>query len=127
LIKLVSIILVLLHLATCIWYYSARLEEFNPDTWVFRYGLMNESTGKLYLFGFYWAVTTLTTVGFGDFSGGTAAERIICILWMMIGVGFYSFTVGSIASILSSMDSKKKELEESLQDLTFYSKETGLP
>jgi hyperpolarization activated cyclic nucleotide-gated potassium channel 2 len=62
----------------------------------------------LYLKGCYWGIATLTTVGFGDIQGGTASEKLICIVWMMLGVAFYSFTVGSIASILSSMDFKKK-------------------
>jgi hypothetical protein len=74
----------------------------------------------VYCAAIYWAVATLTTVGYGDISGGTSAERIICVFWMIIGVAFYSFSVGSIASILSSMDSKKKALEEQLQEFHLY-------
>ena len=88
------------------WDFSAKLDNLGPDTWVVRMGLENKSKGSLYLFSLYWAITTLTTVGLGDMNAGTPTERGICILWMMFGVGFYSFTVGSISSVLSSMDTE---------------------
>jgi voltage-gated potassium channel Kch len=79
---------------------------------------------ELYLYAYYWAVTTLTTVGYGDISGGTTSERILCMVWMMVGVAFYSFTVGSIASVISSMDAKSKTVESILQEMNVYAKET---
>ena len=98
------VVLILCHFTACMWYFSAKLSEFGPDTWIVRYGLEDETVWRKYLFGLYWALTTLTTVGFGDISAGTSAERIICIVWMMFGVGFYSFAVGTITSVLTSMD-----------------------
>jgi voltage-gated potassium channel Kch len=61
----------------------------------------NESEGRLYLAGLYFAITTLTTVGYGDISAGTTGEYIICILWMMFGVGFYSLLAGTLSSVLT--------------------------
>jgi len=108
------------------WHFSAKLEGLGPDTWVVRYGLIDESDGRKYLFALYWALTTLTTVGFGDISAGTSAERVICIVWMMFGVGFYSFAVGTITSVLTSMDDSNQILDEKISFLEFFSKDTGL-
>ena len=104
------------------WHFSAKLEGLGPDTWVVRYGLIDESDGRKYLFALYWALTTLTTVGFGDISAGTSAERVICIVWMMFGVGFYSFAVGTITSVLTSMDDSNQILDEKISFLEFFSK-----
>jgi hyperpolarization activated cyclic nucleotide-gated potassium channel 2 len=94
LLKSLVMILVLTHFVACIWFFLARMDEFHYDTWVVRYGLQDKPNGELYLYSYYWAITTLTTVGFGDISGGNSMERVFCMLWMMVGVGFYSFTVG---------------------------------
>jgi hypothetical protein len=108
------------------WYFSAKLENFEPDTWVVRNDLMDESNGTLYLFSLYWSITTLTTVGFGDINAGTNSERIICIIWMMFGVGFYSFTVGSISSVLSSIDTEASIVEERVEMIQIYAKDNDL-
>jgi hypothetical protein len=51
-----------------------------------------DSNGKLvvnmffaWITSFYWSVTTMTTVGYGDISAGTALERIIACIAMCIG------------------------------------------
>ena len=75
-------------------------------TWVYEYG--GDSTkldindwGRLYLFSFYWAITTISTVGFGDISTYNSTEKCFAVIWMMIGVGFYSYSVGALSSIMS--------------------------
>jgi hypothetical protein len=57
-----------------------------------------------YLAALYWALTTLTTVGYGDISPSSDAERAYTILAMVIGGGFYGYVVGSISSLVSNSD-----------------------
>jgi CRP-like cAMP-binding protein len=57
-----------------------------------------------YLAALYWAMTTLTTVGYGDIIPTTNVERAYCILSMVIGGGFYGYVVGSITSVVASDD-----------------------
>jgi hypothetical protein len=96
------------------WYFTAKLDNFSPDTWIYRYELENEPKSRLYIVCLYWALTTLTTVGFGDISAGTSSERVICMIWMIFGVGFYSFLIGTLSSVLSSLDEKNSIIEESI-------------
>jgi hypothetical protein len=53
----------------------------------------------------------LTTVGFGDIPPKTFLERIVSIAWMIIGVGFYSFTIGNLSTILANIDKKSAVLK----------------
>jgi hypothetical protein len=53
----------------------------------------------------------LTTDGFGDIAPLTNSERIIAIIWMMVGVGMYSFTIGSLSDMLEQGDRKTKVLK----------------
>jgi len=49
-------------------------------------------------------------VGFGDISGGNAIEHVMAITWMIFGVGYYSYTIGNMTSMISSFDSDNEEL-----------------
>ena len=43
---------------------------------------------------FYFASTTLTTVGFGDFNPKSDIERMLCAAIMMFGVMIFSYILG---------------------------------
>ena len=92
----------------------ARLNDFGPDTWVVRYGYQDVNDFRLYIAGLYFTFATITTVGFGDISGGTEDEQIICIIVMLIGVISFSFATGTLSSILSNIDSQKAKLKSKL-------------
>jgi hypothetical protein len=102
LLKACSIVILAIHIIACVWYYTAKLDGFSPDTWVVRSGYIDKSIGEKYLIGVYWAFTTLSTVGYGDISASTVPEIIITIIWMIFGIWFFSFVVGSLSSMLSS-------------------------
>jgi len=126
LIGAVFIVLLLAHFTACMWYFSAKLDNFNPDTWIMRYKYMDEEEGDIYLIWLYFAITSLTTVGYGDISAFTTAEMIIAMLWMMFGVGVYSFIVGTLSSVLSSMDAKTEMVETKLELYKYFSKDMQL-
>ena len=48
--------------------------------------------------GIWWAVTTVTTVGYGDLYPTTVQGRIIGMALMFVGIGFLSLLTASIAS-----------------------------
>jgi voltage-gated potassium channel len=47
--------------------------------------------------GVYWAVTTVTTVGYGDIAPTTSAGKVLAIYVMLIGVAFVAILTGSLA------------------------------
>jgi voltage-gated potassium channel len=54
-------------------------------------------TNKPFWDGLYWAITTMTTVGYGDLAPETTAGRIVAALVMLVGIGFVALLTGSIA------------------------------
>ena len=52
----------------------------------------------------------MSTVGYGDITSYTEIEQTLAIVWMLYGVCFFSFVIGSLSSMLSSMDSKEMDL-----------------
>jgi hyperpolarization activated cyclic nucleotide-gated potassium channel 2 len=63
-----------------------------------------------YLGSLYWALQTLTTVGFGDICAIRTTEKVITIFWMIFGIGFYSFTIGNLSQIIASIDTRSEIL-----------------
>jgi uncharacterized membrane protein (UPF0182 family) len=63
-------------------------------------GYIEMSASEQYLTSFYFTITTITTVGYGDISINTPLEKIFCIIIMIIGVLAFTFASGSLASIL---------------------------
>jgi ABC-type amino acid transport substrate-binding protein len=52
--------------------------------------------------GVYWAVVTMTTVGYGDKTPKTAAGRIIAVLWMLASVALVSILSTLIVSRMTA-------------------------
>lgn len=124
--KFLVIVSLCIHLMGCLWYFSAKLYEFEPDTWVVRHGFIDENTGYQYLASIYWTVTTIVTVGYGDITARTELEMALAIGWMIVGVGFYSFTVGSLSSFLTSIDTKDSILSSKMAAVKEFAKETNI-
>lgn len=63
----------------------------------------------------WWAVTTLTTVGYGDLFPVTIGGRIFTFVVLMIGLGVVAVPTGMVASALSQArdeEKQKKDLDD---------------
>lgn len=47
--------------------------------------------------GVWWAMTTMTTVGYGDIYPHTNAGRVIAVVVMVVGIGFLTMAIGAVA------------------------------
>ena len=60
----------------------------------------------------YWAFTTLSTVGFGDYHPRSNAERALCAVILLFGVTMFSFILGNYIQILTSIRHLNEEFDE---------------
>jgi hyperpolarization activated cyclic nucleotide-gated potassium channel 1 len=56
----------------------------------------------------------MSTVGFGDIKPLTTGEILLAMMWELFGVCFFTFTIGSLSSMMSTLDSKEAELQHKL-------------
>jgi Ion channel len=54
----------------------------------------------------YFTVTTVLTVGYGDITAYSIAEKVFCIFLMLIGVISFSFATGTLSSLITSIDER---------------------
>jgi len=135
-------VIFLTHLIACSWFgiskYSAKgVGDHKEGTWegdenawytkaigseLFLHG----NHRKQYIWSLYWAMTTISTVGYGDISPGTMEECVYCILAMCVGVSFFGYLLGSISEIAAT-DSAAVRMQERMTSLSGYLSEKKVP
>ena len=101
-------------------------QPFSRDNWM-NNSIKDLSQNEQYMTSFYFVVTTMTTVGYGDMSASTVYEQIYIVILMMCGVFVFSLVTGSVASILASMDVENAHLTEKLTILARLANRYDLP
>lgn len=83
---------VTVSMGCCMWLAERR---HNPD----HFGGVLDGLGH----GIWWAVVTMTTVGYGDKTPRTLAGRTLAVFWMLVGVVSLTIVSGSVAAQMTVM------------------------
>ncbi len=91
--------MILIHYLGCAWIFlgSSRFEDYEADQlpWTLAnedfHGMDNIS---LIIFSNYWICTVVTTLGYGDYTGGTSLEYTFSIC-----VAFFGFVIYAVLQI----------------------------
>ena len=132
LVKMLAGILYLMHLFGCgwfalhLWIYEAGQEDGNGDvvtTWltVYNYGSgVDADVWVQYLEAIYWALMTLTTVGYGDIFPTNNVERLYTLLVLLVGAIVFGFLLSTLGTLLSNVDPAAVNVEEKLKEVKEY-------
>ena len=147
--KFVAGTLMIAHWLACLWQLLARVVG-NKDDWVVNYfsnfidgdlfaschaasetnaelrACLNISPWATYIASLYWALVTMSTIGYGDVVPTSTEERFFIIFAMLIGTSVFAYVVGSVCSIVASMDKKTSEHQELMDNLSAMSRELSL-
>ncbi|KAK9813286.1 hypothetical protein WJX72_011893 [[Myrmecia] bisecta] len=122
----------LINLLGCIWYFTARREGL-ANSWltsVAGQDLSASSHPRQYVAAIYYAMTTITTVGYGDVTAHTAAEELVAIFIMFIGVLFFGFLIGSLGDLLEKSSKAARRaavLRSKFDDVEAWMRKRRLP
>ncbi|EAR98841.2 cation channel family protein (macronuclear) [Tetrahymena thermophila SB210] len=109
------------HLFACIWYYVGNQSE---QGWIAFNQLDRSDIYSNYVCSYYYAVVTMTTIGYGDITAKTTGERSVMIFLALLSCGIFGFTINSIGNILSDFKQKSDtyltELGKLNKYLSFY-------
>jgi voltage-gated potassium channel len=61
--------------------------------------------------GVWWAITTMTTVGYGDLSPETNVGRVVAIVVMLVGIGFIAILTAALAERFVAHEVKEEVAE----------------
>ena len=107
-------ILLAAHVVGCGWIF---LTEAPPEA----------TTYERYIRSFYWTITTLTTIGYGDITPDTSAQTFYVILIELLGAGMYGLVIGNIANLIANIDVAKTQYKEKLDKINTFLKYRNIP
>ncbi|CAG9327285.1 unnamed protein product [Blepharisma stoltei] len=110
---LIITFLILIHILACLWGFIGQIMLLETDkNWIMQGNFQDLEMFDLYICAVYWAVTTLTTVGYGDIHAWNLYERIVSCAVMIIGIFIYSTFISSLSNILTNTDTLESKLEK---------------
>jgi voltage-gated potassium channel len=106
------------HFATCAWI-ALGAGNIGPE-WTSQKEL-------LYLRSFYWAITTIATIGYGDVTPITPIQTIFTISVQLIGAGLYGYVIAIFASLIANLDSARKKFSEQMDEINTFMRFRKIP
>jgi hypothetical protein len=109
------------HLMACLWVMVGRNAKLEEHSWLSADPLgpfdssetvSGENVGVIYLSAYYFCITAMTSVGFGDISANNNSERIFIILLEIIGGFVFGLIIASLTSVVTSMDMGDRRAQE---------------
>jgi len=90
---------------------TVNMEEY-PELFLSFFGFESKNVIEMLIISTYFALTSLSTVGFGDFTPRGNVERFIGAFILLFGVAIFSLVMGNLIDILGSF----KEFHQDIGD-----------
>jgi len=126
LLNILFTMLIFINLLGCIWWFVAVIEGL-PNSWVpyasVNFDLEDASKPSQYVTSIYFAMTVITTVGFGDITPQTVAEMIVAVIFMACAVFYFGYIVNAVSQISTMISSKARgaaAVREKLEEVDIW-------
>eukprot|EP00242_Pyramimonas_sp_CCMP2087_P017362 CAMPEP_0198200140 /NCGR_PEP_ID=MMETSP1445-20131203/3190_1 /TAXON_ID=36898 /ORGANISM="Pyramimonas sp., Strain CCMP2087" /LENGTH=680 /DNA_ID=CAMNT_0043870107 /DNA_START=189 /DNA_END=2234 /DNA_ORIENTATION=+ len=146
-VKMIVLIVYLGHIFGCMFYFFSddewhtsyekeRMLNGTMSTWLLDYFVPDGSPAEAdatlaplterYIASAYWAFTTMTTVGYGDISANSVAERTFAILGMIVGGLMLSTIASNIIVLFDEAHMHEKCLKQKMLQVEQWAKDLRL-
>ena len=97
------------HIMACGWVLIGASEKFRPNF-------------DQYLRGLYWCVTTIATIGYGDYTPNhdSNIQIVYTVVVMIFGVGMYGYIIGNVSSLIANMDVARANYQKKMEEVNDF-------
>lgn len=121
-IKLFMVLVVFGHWQACLWgLVSSYMDDPNTVTWITVFSEhfraregRDPSAMDTYSAALYWSIMTLTSIGYGAMTPENTTERMLCALYMMLSGIIWTYAIGSVAAIATTLDPNTVQYENTM-------------
>ena len=101
--------------------YLAQDEKvYNIENFITYFDLDSNDNGFNTIVLMYYAFTSLSTVGFGDYHPRSDEERAICAIILLLGVAIFSYFMGILFEIIDSFRKLNDPIDEGVELTRFF-------
>lgn len=112
--------LVFINLLGCMWWFTAEMEGLE-NSWVayagVNFDVTTASAAAQYVTSVYFAMTIITTVGFGDITPQTVAEMLVAMVFMGVGLFYFGYIVSAVSSLVHMINAQARGTQKVRQKL----------
>lgn len=125
-VSLLGIMGIIAHWVACGFYYISQVDDL-PNNWVQTATLQDSQAEDIYVAAIYWAITTLTTTGYGDIRPISLYEKVYAVLTMVFSAAFFSVIIGKIGMAIAMVDRDAQHHKTCTQSMNRYLRKAQVP
>ena len=115
-----------IHWLACVWFYIGIYDLSNQyDSWVILE--RNWDLSEIFVKCIYYILTSISTLGYGDYTPVGINELTVSLLILFIGVIIFSFNIASIINLVIDSRQKLIQYQDKMIKLNTYMKQNDLP
>ncbi|KAI9103578.1 hypothetical protein K1719_023201 [Acacia pycnantha] len=121
-IRLLCVTFFIAHCSGCLYYLLADVYPHLGRTWI---GTINPSFKETsiwnrYISAMYWSLTTMTTVGYGDFHAVNPMEMAFTICYMLFNLGLTAYLIGNMTHLVVQGTCRTMEFRNNIEAATNF-------
>lgn len=126
--KFFAFVIFIAHWGACCFHAVALETVFEgPPNWILYYEMQDRSDYERYIMAFYWSVSTVTTIGYGDIVPHSSSERLVAVIAMIVGCCVFAYGITNILEMVSHLNKEDMDFREKMDDINHYMRYRSLP
>ena len=112
------------HFGACIFHYFGAMHPYQG--WLTEDNLVSKNMFERYVSAYYWALTTITTIGYNDIHAITFDDRIFSCVMVIVSAIVYSLLLAAMSLILGEIFHRNQEASLHKNQCKLYSTQLKL-
>ncbi|CAN1325169.1 Potassium channel AKT6 [Linum perenne] len=128
-VKLVCVTLFALHMGAC-FFYRIAAHYFDPaETWIGSVwaDFKKEEVFVRYIKALYWAITTMSTTGYGDLHAVNPSEMAFVVMYMLFCIGLNSYIIGNMTNLVVHAATRTRHFRDTIHAASSFAQRNHLP